>query len=68
MSSVQDPHQWLEPENSVAGCGWILRDPVGKARGGAVDWAPLAEDLRRRHTALGLDPAEHTPGVVLASS
>lgn len=42
---------------------WILRDPMVKTRDRAVDSAQLAEGLPRMHTALGPDPAEHTPGV-----
>lgn len=48
----------LEPENPIAACGWILRDPVGKTKGQGCGLSSAG--LPRMHTALGPEPAEHT--------
>lgn len=52
------PSKRLEPENPIAGCGWILRDLVGKTKGQGCGLSSAG--LPRMHTALGPEPAEHT--------
>lgn len=55
--AVHSTPDWLEPENPVAECGWILSDRLRKMKGWAGDVAQLAENLPSVWKALGSVPS-----------